>query len=58
MLKDFSQSCNQAPRSEKVFLGFLNPFSSEKGFKPPEALERSVKTGAKRQIIKKDDLVN
>ncbi len=25
----------------KVFLEFLKPFSSEKGFKPPEALERS-----------------
>ena len=28
----------------KVFLEVLKPFSSEKGFKPPEALERSVNT--------------
>ena len=55
---NFLQSGYRAREAKKVFLGFLNPFSSEKGFKPPEALERSVKTGAKRQIIKKDDLVN
>ncbi|MGN0641388.1 MAG: hypothetical protein ACI4JT_10615 [Oscillospiraceae bacterium] len=34
----------KAREAKKVFLGFLNPFSSEKGFKPPEALKRSVKT--------------
>ena len=55
--------------AKKVFLGFLNPFSSEKGFKPPEALERSDhsrrsratgakrgKRGAKRRDIRKKAL--
>ena len=33
----------------KVFLEFLEPFSSEKGSKPPEALAAKPRTGAKRQ---------
>jgi len=37
----------------KVFLESLKPFSSEKGFKPPEALRAKRGTGAKRRLTAK-----
>ena len=40
---DFSQCLKRAREAKKVFLEVLKPFSSEKGFKPPEALEREAR---------------
>ena len=34
----FFERASQGRAAKKVFLEFLKPFSSEKGFKPPEAL--------------------
>ena len=39
MTKNSHQACFKHREAKKVFLGFLNPFSSEKGFKPPEGSE-------------------
>ncbi len=43
-MRNFCNARSEHRVAKKVFLEVLKPFSSEKGFKPPEALERSVNT--------------
>ena len=44
---ELSQSASMAREAKKVFLELLKPFSSEKGFNPPEALAAKPRTRRK-----------
>ena len=57
-LRTKSQTRAFFAKRTKVFLKFLKTFSSEKGFKPPEALERSVNTEGEAVKSKKDDFTD
>jgi len=50
---NLNQSLAMHREALKVFLESLKPFSSEKGFKPPEALRAKRGTGAKRRLTAK-----
>ena len=55
-MRNFCNARSEHRVAKKVFLKFLKTFSTEKVFKPPEALERSVNTEGEAVKSKKGRL--